>query len=83
MLNLNFLLRTTPQLTRLSFILLGIFLTPQIAQAQKTDIEIIRHSEQQDRVTLRLKVTETGNDKQKRPNTTLKKEDFQWYLCPI
>lgn len=77
MLNLNFLLRTTPQLTRLSLILLGIFLTPQIVQAQKTDIEIIRHSEQQDRVTLRLKVTETGNDKQKRPNTTLKKEDFQ------
>ena len=77
MLNLNFLFRTTSKLTRLSLILLGIFLTPQIAQAEKTDIEIIRHSEQQDRVTLRLKVTETGTDKQKRPNTNLKKEDFQ------
>ncbi len=83
MLNLNFSSRSAFHLSRFSVILLGILLTPHIAQAQKTDIEILRHSEQQDKVTLRLKVTETGNDDQKRPLTTLKKEDFQLKINEI
>lgn len=59
------------QLTHLTLILLGIFLSPNLAQAQQT--EIIRHDEKQDEVTLRIKVTDT----EKRPVTTLTKSDFK------
>ena len=59
------------QLTHLTLILLGIFLSPNLAKAQQT--EIIRHDEKQDEVTLRIKVTDT----EKRPVTTLTKSDFK------
>ena len=59
------------QLTHLTLILLGIFLSPNLAQVQQT--EIIRHDEKQDEVTLRIKVTDT----EKRPVTTLTKSDFK------